>query len=201
MRRRKKLIVAALVIVAAMAALLFWPRDHPEARQAFAAVRGLVEVLPEAEFVASASSAGALKTDAADKAETQAVPGGLTTPKPMAPPAPPIAAPPNWAPPRLAASDPEPTDPTPQVEINIAIVNLNLTDARTRLFAETVPNDKFIVGRVASPQSVLEILQALDVASIVSRPRIILSSGGAGRRVSGEAVVIPPAGLNAPLTV
>ena len=48
MRRRKKTIIAAFVTLGAIAALVFWPRDHPQARQAFAAVRGLVEIQSEA---------------------------------------------------------------------------------------------------------------------------------------------------------
>src|SRR5262245_40503767 len=47
MRRRKKTIIAVLAIAAGAAALLFWPRDHPEARRAFTALRGMVEVHPE----------------------------------------------------------------------------------------------------------------------------------------------------------
>lgn len=149
MRRRKKTILAALAVLSGIAALIFWPRDHPFARRAFAAVRELVEVQPAAK------------------------------PYP----------------------DPEPAiDTSAQIQIDIVIAKLNLTEARTRLFAATVPSNKLIVGRVASAQAVLEILQALDVASIVSEPRLVLLSGQTGKVIIGGEVAVLPIGVGAPLT-
>jgi Flp pilus assembly secretin CpaC len=158
-------------------------------------VRGLVEVAPNAHFGANVSSAAASNTDAADKAEVQAGPGGPTSLDSMpriAIPAPPI-------PPPLAASGAEPADP--QIEIEIAIAKLNLTHARTRLFAESVPSEKLTIGRVASAQAVLEILQALDVTSIETQPRVVALCGQLAYVESGGQVPIPPFVVGAPLTL
>lgn len=150
MRRRKKTLIAAFVTLGAIAALLFWPRDHPEARKAFVAVRELVEMQPD-------QGASAF--------------------------------------PEIA------DDATTQVELAFVIAKLNLTDARTRLFADSIPSGKMILGRVKSPKSVLEILQPLDVTTIVSEPRMVALSGQQASLVSGSEVAILAApGPGAPVT-
>src|SRR5688572_25106600 len=87
MRRRKKTIVAAVMTLAGIAALVFWPRDHPEARRAFAAVRSMVEVQPEAKPAAfpEADDDDALSPSPIDNCKSGAV---LTPPPPVVAPAP-----------------------------------------------------------------------------------------------------------------
>ena len=75
-------------------------------------------------------------------------------------------------------------EPHAQIELEFVIAKLNLTDATTGLFAKSTREFKPTFVRVSSKtrfQELLAQLQAQNIATIISEPRIVARRGQAAK--------------------